>query len=243
MSKQKYIHITDHDLVAALIQYLLQNMESRLEFNRSKNILSLRNDSFDKVLDVRLPLYLRPLEDDTVHTIIERLKKPDSPHYVLLLIQAGYAAMAVATPRTILKHKTIAKYMVRKKQGKAQITHLKTKGKSRAGSRIRLANTVLFFEEINERLHEWLQAYELNRIIYHCTPQLWGMLYDTRIKPPFDKKDTRLIKIPEYVHRPTFKELTRINQLIKKSVVKIYRESYISAIHDIMRSVKQDDIL
>ncbi|MEO1451203.1 MAG: hypothetical protein AAFV07_16855 [Bacteroidota bacterium] len=46
--------------------------------------------------------------------------------------------------------------MKRHKRGKAQISYLNTRGKSKAGSRIRLANTVAFFEEINERLQDWI---------------------------------------------------------------------------------------
>ena len=49
--------------------------------------------------------------------------------------------------------------MVRKKRGVSQIKHLKTKGKSRAGSRVRLAETEEFFENINGRLQDYFEEH------------------------------------------------------------------------------------
>ncbi|MCB0738876.1 MAG: hypothetical protein KDC92_15310, partial [Bacteroidetes bacterium] len=57
---------------------------------------------------------------------------------LLVLMQAGEAVLGMVQNREMVAQKRIRKYMVRKKQGKAQITHLNQKGKSRAGSRIRL---------------------------------------------------------------------------------------------------------
>ena len=104
--------------------------------------------------------------------------------------------------------------MKRQKRGKAQISYLNTRGKSKAGSRIRLANTVRFFEEINERLTEWEEDLEPQRILYSCTPQLWGLLFGSQVPPPFEKKDPRLIKVPTDVHVPDHAEMMRINEFV-----------------------------
>lgn len=74
------------------------------------------------------------------------------PHFALALIKAGQAAVGYFHQGELIDHRVFRAYMVRQKQGKSQIKHLKTKGKSRAGSRIRLSETERFFEEINERL-------------------------------------------------------------------------------------------
>ncbi|MCK5077740.1 MAG: hypothetical protein KAR38_15260, partial [Calditrichia bacterium] len=134
------------------------------------------------------------------------------PAYYIVLIQAGNSSIGYFEEGEVIYHKVIRKYMVRKKQGKAQITYLNKKGKSRAGSRIRLAETVEFFKEINDKLDEWERLGEAKKILYSCPAKLWGMLFNSKILPPFDKKDERLIKIPMDVKVPNFEELMRVNE-------------------------------
>ena len=117
--------------------------------------------------------------------------------------------------------------MKRHKRGKSQISYLKTRGKSKAGSRIRLANTVRFFEEINERLTTYEEEYEPERMIYSCTAQLWGLLFQSKVPPPFEKKDPRLIKVPKDVNIPTYEELLNVNEFIQKGLLTVYQEGFI----------------
>ncbi len=84
---------------------------------------------------------------------------PDA-HFSLVLVRAGQAAVGYFHQGQLIDHKVIRAYMVRQKQGKSQFKYLKTKGKSRAGSRIRLAETLLFFNEINKKLNT-----ELSKIL------------------------------------------------------------------------------
>jgi hypothetical protein len=60
-------------------------------------------------------------------------------------MQAGHSALAYFEDGEMRHHKVIKKYMVRG-NGKAQVGYLQTRGKSKAGSRIRLANTVSFLK-------------------------------------------------------------------------------------------------
>lgn len=132
---------------------------------------------------------------------------------MIALVQAGAAALGYFEEGEAVHHKAIKKYMKRHSQGKSQINYLKTRGKSKAGSRVRLANTVTFFEEINERLTEWEEDYSPRKIMYSCTATLWGLLFQSKVPPPFTKKDNRLIKIPRDVQIPTYEELLHINHL------------------------------
>jgi hypothetical protein len=109
--------------------------------------------------------------------------------------------------------------MVRKKQGKAQITYLNKKGKSRAGSRIRLAQTVKFFEEINEQVNMWIKNVNPDRLLISCPPRLWGLLFQSKIKPEFSKKDPRIFKIPIDIKIADRSELSRVNSMAQKCII------------------------
>ncbi|MEL7532443.1 MAG: hypothetical protein AAFN10_14080 [Bacteroidota bacterium] len=140
------------------------------------------------------------------------------PSYMIVLIQAGAAAIGYFEDGEVVHHKAIKKYMKRHKRGKSQISYLNTRGKSKAGSRIRLANTVRFFEEINERITPWVEELEPERILYSCSAQLWGMLFQAKTPPPFEKKDTRLVKVPLDVNIPDFEELLRVNEIVIEGI-------------------------
>lgn len=179
----------------------------------------------NKLWAFRLPLPLPAIGENTsLDTYLDQLPE-EIPSYCIMLIQAGAAALGYFEEGEVLLHKAFKKYMKRHKRGKSQISYLNTRGKSKAGSRIRLANTVRFFEEINERVGEWDELYEPERILYSTTAQLWGLLFQSNVKPPFEKKDIRLAKIPVDVNIPTFEELMRVNRIITSGWLYLYEES------------------
>lgn len=155
----------------------------------------------------RMPLTIPPpLQVDELN---------DRPvHFVMLLIQSGSAALGNFKGREILDHKVTRAYMVRKKQGKSQIKYLKTKGKSRAGSRVRLAGTVEFFENINQRLQRYFADDSIDRIAISCSKTLIPYLFSAKVAPPFTKKDERLYKVPKHVHTPTFDVLMDVHKFL-----------------------------
>lgn len=155
----------------------------------------------------RMPLTLPP-----PLPLGEQKEKP--VHFVVLLVQSGSAALGYFKGREILDHKVIRAYMVRKKQGKSQIKYLKTKGKSRAGSRVRLAGTVEFFEDINQRLQRYFADDAIDRIAISCSKTLIPYLFSAKVAPPFSKKDERLYKIPRHVHTPTFEVLLDVHKFL-----------------------------
>jgi hypothetical protein len=124
-----------------------------------------------------------------------------------------------------LDHKVFRAYMVRMKQGKSQIKYLKTKGKSRAGSRVRLAETVDFFENINERLQQYFAEHEIHRIAMACSKILLPYLFNSKVPPPFDKKDVRLFKIPKHIHTPIYEVMMDTHKFLLKGEL-IYEDTH-----------------
>ncbi|MEM7356537.1 MAG: hypothetical protein AAF657_37320, partial [Acidobacteriota bacterium] len=104
--------------------------------------------------------------------------------------------------------KSFRRYVVRGK-GRAQPLHLKTKGKSRYGSRLRLANARRLLVETNEKLNEWEEDFgPADRIYYSCPVRLWPSLFEASPAPPFEKSGP-LVRIPLDLPRPTVDVLLR----------------------------------
>ena len=139
------------------------------------------------------------------------LAAADRPgRHVLLLLQAGRTALGAFDDDELLSHKVITKYVVRGK-GRAQPTHLASKGKSRYGSRLRLQNARQQLVETNEKLIEYWQQHGAPRLIHHSVPvRTWPELFAVEPAPPFDRRDPGLHKVPIHVHPPSFEELKRV---------------------------------
>ncbi|MBS4071032.1 MAG: hypothetical protein KGZ90_06880 [Algoriphagus sp.] len=137
-------------------------------------------------------------------------------HFSLALIRAGQAAVGYFHQGQLIDHRVFRAYMVRQKQGKSQIKHLKTKGKSRAGSRIRLAETARFFEEINERLQSYSAQYPMDFWGISCAKTMWPYFFDSEVSPPFSSKDNNLIELPFHIAQASFEELEKAGQLLSQ---------------------------
>lgn len=167
----------------------------------------------------RLPMtWPTALRSESIDEYIGRIPEED-PSFLIVMVQLGAAAIGYVDEGEFLVHKAIKKYMKRQKRGKAQIQYLNTRGKSKAGSRLRLANTERFFEEINERLTDWGEMYDDPEFIFiSCTPNVWGMMYAADPEPPFDRKDPRIRKIPYDVPIPDFEQLQIISKRLTMAV-------------------------
>lgn len=128
----------------------------------------------------------------------------DDFHYALVMIRAGQAVVGYFHDGNLLDHKVFRAYMVRQKQGKSQIKYLKTKGKSRAGSRIRLGETERFFEEINERLTEYSSSFPIGLWGISCGKTLWPYYFESETAPPFSQNQENLISIPFHIAQASF---------------------------------------
>jgi hypothetical protein len=210
---------------------LLRNLESsghRFVYEPLKHRITLLDNMENETIHFRLPIHL-----PSPQKII-----PDEVNatYIILLIQSGSCAMGYFENGINLDHKVFRSYMVRKKQGKSQIKYLKTKGKSRAGSRVRLGETIEFFENINERLQEYFEDYEIDRIAMSCSKILIPYLFNSKVTTPFDKKDERLFKIPKHIHTPIYEVMMDVHRFLLKGEF-IYEEEYQAIVDDLMRGV------
>ncbi|GAB2610954.1 hypothetical protein [Belliella aquatica] len=184
------------------------------EYNDKKHLLDFILDK-ESIIKLRLPLDMDFDFDKKlpIHT--------DFKNYVLIMIRSGIASVGFFENYVNHQHKVFRAYMTRKKQGKSQIKHLKTKGKSRAGSRIRLQETLEFFESINHRIQEHFDEFRIDKIGISCSETLIPYFYGGKVPTPFDKQDERIFKIPKHIQNPTFEELTEVNKFLMQSEIRI----------------------
>ncbi|MEO6596343.1 MAG: hypothetical protein ABIP94_16460 [Planctomycetota bacterium] len=129
---------------------------------------------------------------------------------IVVLLQAGAAAIGYWDGDELLDHKAMRKYVVRGR-GRAQPLHLKTCGKSRYGSRLRLQNWRRLLTEVNERLRQcWEEFGEPERVFYGAPVRVWVDLFAAEPSPPFRRDAAFLQRVPMHVHRPDFGELRRV---------------------------------
>jgi len=159
-------------------------------------------------------------------------------NFLIILIHSGEAALAFSEEDQITEHKMIKAYMVRQKQGKSQIKHLKTKGKSKAGSRVRLAGTDHFFEEINERTAEWDEYYEIDKIAISCNKTLQPYFFN-RSDAAINKDDLRLFKIPKHIQEANFENLTAIHHYLISTELK-FHDSEKETISDLISDLNDE---
>lgn len=187
------------------------------QYDYKKHCIEILDKQNEVDAYIRLPLHYKI--DDTLGLL------NDETVVVYLTIEAGNAAVSLRYGEEELYHKTFSAYMTRKKQGMSQIKYLNKKGKSRAGSRVRLASTLEFFETINTKLNELFIKYSVDRVAFSCTPTLLPYLYDSKIETPFDKKDSRLYKIPLHLPQSNYTNLVGVIKKLKAPVL-FYREGF-----------------
>ncbi|MEO9806007.1 MAG: hypothetical protein ABJF04_22300 [Reichenbachiella sp.] len=180
------------------------------QYDYRKHTVLLNDDRSDAVGQIRLPLHLS-LDDQLNITGNETL-------VLYLSIESGHAAICVMQGKSNVYHTTFSAYMTRKKQGVSQIKYLNKKGKSRAGSRVRLAKTIEFFERINTALIRLFEEHEIERIALNCNATLIPYLHNSKVACPFDKKDSRLYKIPLHIPQSNF---TNLDKAVKKLMAPI----------------------
>lgn len=187
----------------------------------------------EKVLRLGLPLnYPRPIDESNIKDYLDTYQVIRGKVWVII-IQAGECILGILEDGTVQKHRLIRKYMVRKKQGKAQISHLNTKGKSRAGSRIRLKQGIAFFEEINTCLQSWYDDTPPSLILYSISPTLKSHWFNAKVNPPFEVDDFRNRKINWSIKSPRSSELKRALYHINLARMSIFDLSYAETIESI----------
>jgi hypothetical protein len=203
--------------ITELLQSLI-SLQSPVVFNEEKQTLTFV-DKESSPCELTFPPVLPKMYGGCAKDLLQQMHQATLT-YTIVLIQAGAAAIGYYKNSELAKHKVIKKYMIRKSQGTSQIKHLKSKGKSRLGSRIRLKNSALFFEEINETLTEWDIVVQSETILLSLPINLMHFLFTADVPVPFEKKDPRVKKIPIDVNVPCFKELGHIHWLVSRGLLK-----------------------
>lgn len=201
------IDLISEDHSKILLEYL-KTKPMEAEYVVGKNQLNFSLEGTE-VMRFRLPISIASPE--AYYSDPE-----DRANYVLIMIRSGIASVGYFEDGENLHHKVFRAYMVRKKQGVSQIKFLKTKGKSRAGSRVRLAETKDFFEDINKKLKRYFDEWRIDRIGLSCPTTLIPYFYGSKTPTPFDRKDPRLMKIPRHVQNPTYEALLEVNRYLLK---------------------------
>jgi hypothetical protein len=200
------------------VKHLTEEKISDIDYR--KGIIHIQKD--DEIIKFKPPLCFPDINiiRESLYKYQNQISQTPKP-YLIILMRAGNASLGYFEDGKNIYHKVIRKYMVRKKQGKAQITHLHKKGKSKLGSRIRLAQTKKYFQEINDKIIQWDMIEEVSFIFYYSPVRLWSMLFKQKGQPAFDKRDSRLVKLPLDIRTPNIKELKRSNYYIKSGFIEI----------------------
>jgi len=153
---------------------------------------------------------------------LARLPGP-SERQAVLLLQAGAAAIGYWDGDELVDHVAIRKYVVRG-SGKAQGKHLRTRGKSRYGSRLRLQNWRRLLVAVNERLHScWERFGAPERIFCGATVRTLGDLFAADPPPPFPRDAANLQRLPVHVHVPDFAELRTVRYWLEHGELELAR--------------------
>lgn len=196
------------------------------EYDHARHIVTIKNGTHDIIAYIRLPLHLQL---DKELNIID-----DACMVVYLSIESDNAAICLQEGEENIYHTTFSAYMTRKKQGYSQIKHLNKKGKSRAGSRVRLASTLQFFENINTVMTELLEEYMMDRIGLSCSTTLIPFLYQSKVNCPFEKKDPRLYRIPLHIPKSNHTNLIETIGKLKRPVL-FYDDVHKQGLHDLLQ--------
>lgn len=213
---------------ARQVLHKIQNSGLPTSYDYEKHRIIVLDKTGTELIYFRLPLTLPALNKAAV-------EEQSGVKYIMLLIQAGNCAMGYFEGGINMDHKVFRSYMVRKKQGKSQIKYLKTKGKSRAGSRVRLGETVEFFENINGRLQEYFENGRIDRIAISCSKTLIPFLFNAKVSTPFDKRDERIYKIPKHIHTPIYDVMIDAHKFLLKGEL-IYEESQQELVNTLLGS-------
>lgn len=140
---------------------------------------------------------------------------PQHPfQWAIFLCQGGFFAGAVFRGDQVLKHKRIAKYTVRRKQGGSQASKDQSKGGIHsAGASIRRYNETRLREEIAELLKSWnIDLVQSSRIFLHAPSFNASSFYYEG--SPISRRDPRVRSVPIVTERPSFVELQRIHLIL-----------------------------
>ena len=168
---------------------------------------------------LEMPLVLPPVGEGVRPEGYEGVMGDLLGRQVVLLMRAGAASLGYWDEDELVRHKVFKRYVVRG-SGRAQPTHLASKGKSRYGSRLRLQNWQRLLAEVAERLRDWWgELGDPEQVCYSAPVRILPDLFAAGL--PFDRKDERLRRIPMHVHQPDHAELLRVRDALGRGVLEL----------------------
>lgn len=206
-----WVNLSD-EIVTKLLHFC-KKKDFNFDYDTNRKIILAKKPNLSSEIKIRHSIHSRFSSEDN------SLQKQDFQNHVIVSVKSGMAVIAFYENGQLSDHKVFRAYMVRKKQGKSQIKHLKTKGKSRDGSRVRLQETLDFFENINERLQTYFHEKRVDLIALGCSPTLMPYFYNSKKDTPFEKTDLRIFKIPVHVPSPTFENMEKTYRSISQSKI------------------------
>ncbi|MCH6200783.1 hypothetical protein MMU07_14455 [Aquiflexum sp. LQ15W] len=206
-----WVNISD-EKVNKLLSFCTK-ADFNFSYNTFRKIILVKKPQSSEEIKIRHSIQSKFLIEDN------SLQYQDFQNLVIVSIKSGMAVTAFYENGQLTDHKVFRAYMVRKKQGKSQIKHLKTKGKSRAGSRVRLQETLEFFENINERLQSFFEENRVDLIALGCSPTLVPYFFNSKKATPFEKSDPRIFKIPIHVPSATFENMEKTYRTISQTKI------------------------
>ncbi len=209
-------HLNLYHLTLAQLFESVKNT-GRFRYDYKKHLIEIDNELNTVEAYIRLPLHLKL--DEALNLVHEETV------VLYLTIESGNAAICLMYGKEELYHKTFSAYMTRKKQGVSQIKYLNKKGKSRAGSRVRLASSIEFFEKINSKLNDLFSKYTIDRVAMSCTPTLLPYLFDSKVQTPFTKKSEQIYKIPLHIPQSNYNNLVGVVKKLKAPVL-FYKDGF-----------------
>ncbi len=132
--------------------------------------------------------------------------------HLIVLLRAGSAALGWWEGDTLIAHKAFRRYVTRGR-GHAQTAHLRSRGKSRYGSRLRLQNAAKLLAEVVERQTQWVAAHGAPDLAFRgCATRQWAEL--AHATPTLPIPAERYRKIHFDLREPGHRELLRVRRAL-----------------------------
>lgn len=157
------------------------------------------------------PPGLLPITAETPDPATWLARHRDGPgRHAVVLLRAGAFACGLWEGDELVAHRCAKRYVVRGR-GKAQPTYLASKGKSRAGSRLRLRNARALLEELGALLSQWgAGSRDLARLHYAAPVRLWSDFLRARTAPALERSACH--RVLWHVGQPGFETLLDVRR-------------------------------
>lgn len=189
---------------------------------RGRRLLCVETARSDAPLAIEVPLVLPRVRDgESLAEYVGRVPTRLGTE-IVLLARAGAVAWGLWDDDRLVLHKVDKRYVVRG-TGRAQPSYLKSKGKSRYGSRLRLMNHRALLEDTSARLHAlWKEYGPADRVYVGCPVRLWAEFASAGAGLPLGFNE-RILRLPFDFGAPGFEELMRIRARLTTGEI-VYRD-------------------